>query len=130
MMTITERIAELQEYARQDGDRWNESSIADFLVFPQHIETMEGPFIYLDSGNIRSIWRNATRRFSVEFLGEERAKLLVPSANQRFKDLSFNLTGIPNRLTPKSFLAFARKNAYEEDPEEVVPASNYMAQSS
>src|ERR1700759_111628 len=110
-MTTIERIAELQEYARIDGERWNEDSIADFLAFPQEIAGMEGPFIYLeDNGNLRAVWQNLRKRFGIEFLGEKRGLVLIGpgSSHQRSEVKYFNFADIPNRLTPTSFLAFVK----------------------
>jgi hypothetical protein len=124
-MTITDRIAELQEYARLDGERINESSIADCLAFP-FIAGMSGPFLLMEEGgNMRTIWRNDTMTFGIDFYGEGRARLVVFFLNRNRKKksetLHFDLTGLPSELTPESFLTFVRENEYEES-EEVAQA--------
>jgi hypothetical protein len=122
MITITERLAELQEYARIDGERCNEGSIADFLAFPPEIPGMAGPFLLMEEGgNIRALWWKDTMRFGIDFYGEGRARLVVLFQSRRKKSEThyFDLTGLPNSLTPESFLAFVRNNEYEE-PEEVA----------
>jgi hypothetical protein len=116
-MTTTERIVELQEYARQDGERCNEDSIADFLAFPQEIAGMDGPFLFLeDDGNLRAVWRNSNKRFGIEFLGEGKGRL-VYKLGTFYGGGDFTLAGVPARLSPKSLLAFAKNNGYRESEE-------------
>jgi hypothetical protein len=76
-MTINERIAELREYAREDGEACNEGSIKDFLAFPSCFTGMEGPYLFLlDNGDLRALWKSADRKFAIEFLGEGRARFI------------------------------------------------------
>jgi hypothetical protein len=120
-MTINERIAELREYARQDGERCNESSIADVLAFPRIIG-MDGPYLFMDSGNMRSLWRGTNQRFGIDFYGEGKARLVVFFSDlKREPEISrFYLAGLPAELSGESFLAFVKDNVYEE-PEEAQP---------
>jgi hypothetical protein len=75
-MTINQRIAELREYAREDGEECNESSIKDFLAFPSSFVGMEGPYLFLDNGNLRALWKSAELKFAIEFLGEGKARFV------------------------------------------------------
>ena len=129
-MTIAERIAELQEYARLDGERCNENSIADFLAFPVEITGMEGPYLLglMEGGNIRALWRNDRWRFGIDFYGEKRARLVVFFLRGRKKHsetLYFDLEGLPNELTPESFLAFVKDHVYEEANESQPETSQH-----
>src|ERR1700756_5316319 len=107
-MTITERIAELREYARQDGERCSESSIADLLAFPSRIAGMDGPYVFMDSGNLPALFRNDKQRFGLDFYGEGKARLIVFfSDRQRKSETSyFYLTGLSTELNEESFLTF------------------------
>jgi hypothetical protein len=123
-MTISERIAELREYARQDGDRCNESSIADVLAFPPAIAGMDGPYLFLEeSGDLRALFRNARWRFGIDFYGRGEARLIVFFLDQnsgqgnprkRSEISRFNLAGMPPELTEESFLAFVSEHLSEE----------------
>lgn len=118
-MTITERIAELREYAREDGERCNESSIADFLAFPSRIAGMEGPYLFMDSGNMRALFRNAKQRFGIDFYGEGKARLVVFFSDHKKKSEVhwFSLAGVPAELTEESFLAFVKEHLFEATEE-------------
>jgi hypothetical protein len=126
-MTITERIAELREYARQDGERCNESSIADLLAFPSRIAGMDGPYVFMDSGNLRALFRNDKRRFGLDFYGEGKARLIVFfSDRQRKSETSyFYLTGLSTELNEESFLTFVKDHVYEESEESQPEANQY-----
>jgi hypothetical protein len=126
-MTIKERIAELREYARQDGDRCNESSIADVLAFPAQIAGMDGPYLFMDeSGNMRVLWRNAKRRFGIYFYGRGKARLVVLNRRNNSEVSYFCLAGIPAEVSEESFLAFVKDNVYQE-PEETQPEPDQHA---
>jgi hypothetical protein len=115
-MTINERIAELREYARQDGERCNESSIADVLAFPSSIAGMDGPYLFMDSGNMRSLWRGTNQRFGIDFYGEGKARLIVffsGGGSEASYSSYFNLTGLPADLDPEHFLAFVKEHPCE-----------------
>jgi hypothetical protein len=121
-MTITERLTELREYAREDGETCNESSIADFLAFPPQIAGMEGPYLFMDeSGNMRALWRNAQRRFGIDFYGQGKARLISRFLDEeRRPEMSyFTLVGMPAELNEESFLGFVKEHVYE--PLEEIP---------
>ena len=132
-MTIADRIAELREYARADGERCNDNSIADFLAFPVGITGMAGPyFLTEEGGNIRALWINDRLRLGVDFYGEGRARLvaifLYPGRKKKAESetIYFDLAGLPNELTPESFLAFVKDHVYEE-ANESQPETNQHA---
>jgi hypothetical protein len=108
--SITKRIAELKEYAHLDGERCNESSIADCLAFPEEIAGMDGPYLFEDGGNMRTLWRGDQQRFGINFYGEGKARLIIlfPNLRKKSETFYFDLTGLPSRLTPESFLAFVK----------------------
>jgi hypothetical protein len=118
-MTIAERIAELREYAREDGDRCNENSIADFLAFPPEIAEMEGPYLFMEEGgNLRALWRNASLRFGIDFYGEGKARLVVLGLylvnHKSWSEMTyFNLAGIPPELNQENLLAFVKEHRFE-----------------
>jgi hypothetical protein len=117
-MTVTERIAELREYAREDGERCNESSIADVLAFPSRIAGMEGPYLFMEEGgNMRMLWRNAKQRFGIDFYGQGKAKLIAFSALGKAIVSHFYLAGMPAEINEEGFLAFVKDNVYEESKE-------------
>ena len=112
-MTINERIAELREYARQDGEKCNESSIADLLAFPSSIAGMDGPYIFMEeNGNVRALWRNAKRRFGIDFYGQGEARLIVFffEEKKRSEMSRFILTGMPTEITEESLLTFVSEH--------------------
>jgi hypothetical protein len=126
-MTVTQRVAELQEYARLDGERCNEGSISDCLAFPSEITGMSGPFLLMEEGgNMRAIWRSDSYTFGIDFYGEERARLVVFFLNSSRKKKSetryFDLAGLPSSLTPESFLDFTKEHVYEQTDEEFSTA--------
>lgn len=114
-MTISERLAELREYARQDGDRCNESSIADVLAFPSAIAGMDGPYLFMEeSGDLRTLWRSARFRFGIDFYGRGKARLTILPIylGDKSEACHFSLDEMPAELTEESFLAFVREHLY------------------
>jgi len=122
-MTISERIAELREYARQDREECNEGSISDFLAFPVTLLGMEGPYLFLlDNGDLRALWKSVKYRLAVEFLGEGRARLVAwpTKPAEKATSLLFRVTGFPERLTGEEFLSYVKEHEAEEAEIEVV----------
>lgn len=116
-MTISERIAELRAYARQDGEECNEGSIRDFLAFPFYIAGMEGPYLFLlDNGDLRALWKSARSKFAVEFLGGGKARLvaLPMGASERGMIIVFRIIEFPDNPSEEEFLTCVKEHEAEE----------------